>query len=190
MTKVDYADLRKRLGLPEDADEATIIKALAAKPIAVDPKTVTPATPTTPQTVPVATPTAIPEGSVVVDEATLTELREGVAQGVAVAARLAKQDRDEVINAAIGQGRFPVSRRDHYATAWDRDPDGTRHLLTASAADGGLAPGMVPVSAQEVGRAGDGDGDPSNVEREHQEFMARYFPNQTRRQPVRIRTEA
>jgi hypothetical protein len=49
---------------------------------------------------------------------------------------------------AMDEGRFAPSRREHYLQAWERDPEGTRHLLTAKAEDGGLAPNLVPVQAR------------------------------------------
>jgi hypothetical protein len=50
---------------------------------------------------------------------------------------------------------FGRARRDHYARMYDTDPEGTKHLLTASAEDGGLAPGAVP--RQEVGATSEAD---------------------------------
>lgn len=168
---VDAAVLRTRLGLADDADDAAILAALATAPAPA------------PETTPVVaaaetTPTTIPEGMALVDAETLATLRTGAQAGLDVAARQARDDRDRVIQAAIGEGRFPVSRRGHYEQAWDRDPEGTRTLLTASAAEGGLAPGLVPVGAREVGQSGDGEGQPAAIEAQHEEFMARQFPNE------------
>lgn len=58
------------------------------------------------------------------------------APGRLTAAQVAERDR--CIAAAIAEGRFGESRRATYEEAWARDPGGTRHLLTASAEDGGL----------------------------------------------------
>lgn len=136
-----------------------------------------------------------PEGMVLVDEQTFAEVQTGAREGAAVAARLAREDRDRAIVAAIGEGRIPVSRREHYETMWGRDPEGTRTLLTASVEAGGLAPGLVPVG-ETVGRVGDGDGDPSAAEADHDEFMARHFPQaharlsaRGERGRLRVRTE-
>ncbi len=185
VTSMDHAAaLRKVLGLSEDADDAAVTEALKTNPTVVAP--VEPVVPAAPQ---------IPEGMALVDQATLAEIRQNAEKGVQVAARLAREDRDKAILAAIGEGRFPVSRRSHYEQMWDRDVDGTRTLLTASAAEGGLAPGLVPVRASEVGRAGDGDGEHPNAEAEHQQLMAYIFPQDARRQAgdngrVRVRQEA
>lgn len=181
---VDTAVLRKRLGLAEDADDAAITEALAAEP--------TPA----PATEPAPAAPAIPEGMALVDQATLDTIRDGAQQGVAVAARLAKEDRDKVILAAIQAGKFPVSRKAHYETMWDRDQDGTRTLLTASVQDGGLAAGLVPAGAREVGNTTDPDNQSQAVEAQHDGFMAQHFPNEHARlrasvtSRTRVRQEA
>jgi hypothetical protein len=57
-----------------------------------------------------------------------------------------------VIAAALAEGRFAPARREHYERAWQADPEGTRHLLTASETDGGLAPNTIPVQARGVER--------------------------------------
>jgi hypothetical protein len=92
-----------------------------------------------------------------VDEAALAEIRRQAEEGAAVAARMRQQDRDQAIRAAIGEGRFSPARREHFERMWDRDPEGTRTLLTASADKGGLEPGLVPVGP-EIGASGDGEG--------------------------------
>lgn len=177
---VDAAVLRTRLGLAEDADEAAIQAALAAEP--EEPSGEEPQAP------------QIPDGMVLVDRETWDETRNGAQQGAAVAARLAEQDRDRIIQAAINDGKFPVSRRSHYEQAWQRDPDGTRTLLTASVEEGGLATGLVPVRQQELGGAGDGENHQGG-EAEHEAFMARHFPQAVARLRgtngrVRVRQEA
>lgn len=58
-----------------------------------------------------------------------------------------KQDRDRVIAAAIQDGKFAASRRSLYEQAWAKNPEATRHLLTAAANEGGLVAGLVPGTA-------------------------------------------
>jgi len=153
---IDLAALRTRLGLAEDADEAAINAALEAPQPDPEPDPAPDPQPD-PQPDPTPAPANVPEGMVLVDAEQFAAVRQGAEQGAEVAARLARQDRDDAIRAAIGEGRFSPSRREHYAQMWDRDPEGTRILLTASADQGGLAPGLVPVTA-EMGAAGDGEG--------------------------------
>lgn len=155
---VDKSALAKRLGLAEDADEAAISEVLGKEPEPV-----------------AASDSKVPEGMTLVDAETWERVKGGAEQGLAVAASLVKADRDTTITAAINDGRFPVGRRAHYEGMWDRDPEGTKKLLTASAEDGGLAKGLVPVTA-EIGRAGDGENDPTVEASQIAAFEARYFP--------------
>lgn len=183
MPDLDLAALRQAYNLPDDADEAAINEALAAGPPAPAADPETPAAP------------VVPEGMALVDEATLEELREGALAGVAARQAQQQAHRDAVITAAIRQGRIAVARREHYVQAWETDPEGTETLLTADVSAGGLAPGLVPVTAA-VGSDGDGDQPVAEVaDAEHDAYMARHFPqavaaNGRRAGRSRIRTEA
>ncbi len=83
-------------------------------------------------------PVAAAAGTVTVDQVTFDAMRADYeARQV--------EERDRTVEQAQAEGRFPAARRAHYLTAWENDPAGTRHLLTASPEDGGLAPGTVPI---------------------------------------------
>lgn len=114
----------------------TVTPVVEAEPVGV--LAPEPATAPTTVAVPVAASTAPPAGTVVVDEQRLAALE-------AAEATRREEDRNRVLASAMTEGRFAPSRHQHYLTAWQSDPDGTRVLLTASAADGGLAPNTVPV---------------------------------------------
>lgn len=179
---VDIAVLRTRLGLAEDADEAAVNAALAAE--------------SAPETEPVTASTPnVPEGMVLVDAETLATVRQGAEAGVQAATQLATEARDRAIQAAIDEGRFPVSRRGHYETMWERDPDGARTLCIASVEEGGLAPGLVPTGGRELGGSGEGD-EQGGSQAEHAAFMQQHFPQNTARLAarangrVRVRQEA
>jgi hypothetical protein len=189
-SEVDAAALRERLGLAADAEEAAIYEALGIEPEAEEVPAVAE---------PVAAAAApLPEGTVLIDAETLTALQAGVQTANELAAATARQDRDRVVQAAIEQGRIPVAARARFTERWDRDAEGTRVLLTASAADGGLAPGLVPVNRAEIGRVGDGENDPTADVTAHESFMAQHFPGNVQRlrarqdggSRVRIRQEA
>lgn len=122
--------LRERLGLADDADEETILTALddALNPSGGEQK----------EEVAAEAP-ALPEGTVAIDEATLAELRQQAAEGVAARAQQRAEARDRALDDAIRAGKFAPARRDHWAKAWDVDPDGARQALAS------LAPGLVPV---------------------------------------------
>jgi hypothetical protein len=184
MTDEQRRALARALGQPEDTTEARLHEVAAERATTTPPEA--PPDPTQPQqpqppapgeqpqappqdpatpdpNAPPQPPPAppqqqtVPEGMRLVDEATLTEIRQQAAEGAAVAARMARQDRDTIIRAAISAGKFSPARREHYERAWDRDPDGMRHVLTAKAEDGGLEEGLVPVGP-EIGASGDGEG--------------------------------
>ena len=128
--------MRQELGLPEDADEATIVAALS-EALAEQAEATTSHT----------TTAQAPEGMTLVDTAVLDELRSGARQGVEARQRQLTEDRDRTIEDAIRTGRTTPARREHWQNAWAADPEGTRQMLAS------LAPGLVPV--EELGNAGD-----------------------------------
>lgn len=88
----------------------------------------------------------IPEGMVLVDAATLAEMRTGVAAATSLVQRQEKQDRDEILDTAIRAGKFPKGRRTHYEALLSADPIGTKALIQT------LEAGIIPVA--EVGEQG------------------------------------
>jgi len=147
--------LRERLGLGADADEAAI---LAAVDEMVDKVTAPPATPE-----PVAA--AIPDGAVLVDSERLAQLERQAAEGVAARAQQRTEARDRALDDAVKAGKFPPARREHYAKAWDADPDGTKQLLAS------LADGLVPMA--DIGEPG---GEPSSDDDEFDRFFSTPVP--------------
>jgi hypothetical protein len=93
-------------------------------------------------------PPVTASSTVTVDRATWEETRRQAAEGSQAFARQAGEDRERVLNAAIEEGRIPPSRRAHWSGLMERDPEGTRTLLTAAEDKGGLAKGLVPVQAR------------------------------------------
>jgi hypothetical protein len=135
--------LRERLGiedaeLDEDALLAALDEALAER--ADNPDR------TGELAEPAAAVASLPPGTVAIDEATLAELREQAAQGVAARAQQVTEARDRALDDAVKAGKFPPARREHWATLWDADPDGTRQTLAA------LAEGTVPLA--DIGEPG------------------------------------
>jgi hypothetical protein len=185
-TEVDAAPLRERLGLAADAEDAAIYEALGIPEPSSDAAAVVEETQVAAAAAPAAP--AVPEGMALIDQDTLAELQAGVQVAREVAAGNARAARDQMVQQAIAQGRITAGSRARWTERYDRDPEGTTTLLTASAAEGGLAPGLIPVNRQEIGRAGDGEADPSVAEAGHDQFMARYFPTSGRRS--RIHQEA
>lgn len=96
--------------------------------------------PATPATAPVPQQVQVPEGMVLVDAATLEEMRTGIAASNALVKRTEKADRDAMLDGAIRAGKFPPARRAHYETLLLSDPLGGKAILAS------LAPGLVPVA--------------------------------------------
>lgn len=187
MTDEQRRALALRLGLAEDATEEAIFEAAAETPPPPDPAPdgePAPEGEPEPERQPVAA-SRPPAGAVMIDAEELAALRAGAQTAVTLAERQATELRDRTIAAAMSEGRFPPSRREHYETAWAADPEGTRHLLTAPEADGGLAPNTIPVAA----RGAEPAGEAAAIEEEHEAYMARHFPqaSQGRRHGGRIR---
>lgn len=138
---MDPAKLRDALGLAADASDVEVQAALAAAGMTAPAVTDTPAPP--------APTLTLPEGVVAIDAETLEGLKVAASAGVRADQRLAEQDRDNAISAAVQAGKIPPARRAHFEASWAADPEGTRATLES------LAPGLVPVQAS--GYLGDTD---------------------------------
>lgn len=123
---------------------------------------------------------SLPPGAVVIDAQELERLRAGTATAETLARQQAESDRDTVLAAALREGRFAPSRREHWLRAWQADPEGTRHLLTAGEEEGGLAPNSIPIAAR--GAAPADDTTNASADAQHDAFMARHFPQARRRE--------
>ena len=123
-------DMRRTLGIAEDADEATILAALTE---ALDERS----DPTT---------DTVPDGHVVIPAARLADLEAGAKAGVQAATTLREQERERFLN--DNRTKYAPANRDAWAKEYDRDPEGTRKHFE-SAAD------IIPLA--ELGQAGDTD---------------------------------
>lgn len=118
------AGLRDRLGIPDavDLDDEAIL----AK---VDEALAAPHTPDA----------GIPPGTVLLDEATLAELRADAQAGREARDEQIKAERERLVQAAIDDGRIAPARRDHWLASLKEDP-GSASVLAS------LAPGTVPLT--------------------------------------------
>lgn len=137
--------LRERLGLPEDADEATVLAAVdtAVTAVSDEDEEQTPAEPTLQQ----VAATAKRLGLVLVDGVAYAETVQAAAKGAQAWDRQQADHRNRLLDTAIGSGRIAPSQREHFAALLEADPVGTETLLAQ------LAPGIVPVN--ELGHAGE-----------------------------------
>lgn len=137
--------MRRTLGLPDGADEATIVQALGE---AMTER----ADPAAPQ---------LPEGTVVIEQATLNELQVAARRGVEAHDRQQREDRERLVDAAIRDGRIPPARREHWLAQLAADTGAADTLAS-------LAPGLIP-----VGRAiGSDDSAPPRDETAEQRIQA------------------
>jgi hypothetical protein len=84
------------------------------------------------------------EGRIVMDAEQYQRLMASAESVAARDKRDTKAEDERTVQAAIGQGRIPPSRKEHYLKAMEADREGTRKLLTASVEEGGLAPDWFP----------------------------------------------
>jgi hypothetical protein len=73
------------------------------------------------------------------DRQTFDELKAGAQAGLRLEQSNAKQTREGIVAAAIGDGRIPPARKDHWLTALEADFEGNSAVLAS------LAPGLVPL---------------------------------------------
>ena len=99
--------MRADLGLAPDADETAIASAVAARP---------------------ATP-SLPDGIIAVDAARFDEIQAQAAAGARASEELRVTNRNRIVDQAISDGKIAASRRDHYITLMDADPEGTKGIL-------------------------------------------------------------
>lgn len=143
-TDVEFTDeqlttLRQRVGVPVDADADTILGALdealeerADSQVSAGP----------------------PDGMVLMDEAQHAQLLDDAAAGRAAREQQLADRREDLVAAAIQDGRIPVARREHWIQALAADPEGNEQVLES------LAPGLV--NTVEHGHASPESGDASD----------------------------
>jgi hypothetical protein len=121
---VDAVKMREALGLGPDATDAEVSEAFAAQAAA----SATP--PNTPD--PAATLTAIPPsagGAMLIDPENYKALVAMAAKGQTAFEQMQRNERDHVLNKAVTDGRFPVSRLSTYSAMWDKDPASTKAYI-------------------------------------------------------------
>jgi ATP-dependent protease ClpP protease subunit len=110
--------LRKQLGLPDDADEATV---LAANAEALAERADPPAEP--------AAEPVIPAGMQLVSDTLLNELKAGAQAGIAARQKQQAEERDAAIAKAFSDGKISADSRADWAKAWDLRPEQTAKEL-------------------------------------------------------------
>ncbi|MGH6692652.1 MAG: hypothetical protein ACREF4_18440, partial [Gammaproteobacteria bacterium] len=125
LTDEQVASLRAAAGLPEtETDLGKIFAAVQAK---LGPAPPAPAGDAPPQPTPelIAAGAKPGSGVVVIDASQWEEVQQSRTRFEKLNGKLQARERDDVIEAAVRAGKFPPARREHWAAAWDKDPDGT-----------------------------------------------------------------
>jgi len=156
-TDEQLTTMRQELGLAEDADEATIVAAVSealseradapAAPTAGPAPT--PAAPAAPAAAPAAQPSATTPGTMIIDSSAWEAQQERIKRLEAADVKRRRDERDQVVDQAVTDGKFRADRKDHWKRLWDADPEGTRQVID------GLTKGVIPVD--ELGHATDDD---------------------------------
>ncbi|MEU4779255.1 head maturation protease, ClpP-related [Micromonospora sp. NPDC023633] len=173
--RMDPAKIREALGLAPGASDDEVRAALGSAGLVQNTQPTGPAPAPTPQPAPTPTPGSpapspdgpAPQpssprptaaGTMVIDQAAWDAQQEAIRRLEAADARRRRDERDQVINQAVQDGKFPPARKDHWVRLWDADPEGTRTVID------GLARNVMPVAA--LGYAGDGADADADFERE------------------------
>jgi Mu-like prophage I protein len=155
-------NVAEALGIDANADEATIAAKLAEaglrlaeKPAAVEVEVVAEEAPA----VPVAAAAPVVAGLMQIDPTQYAELVAAAQAGQRAEARQIADDDDRTVMAAIGQGKIPPARKDHFLGLMKADREGTKQVLAS------LAAGLIPLKETGhqgvAGMVGSEDGAPS-----------------------------
>lgn len=160
-TTMDISAMRASYGLPEDADEAAVLAAIAADPTKLSAEPAKPA------------PTAaklgdVPDGFVLVDKATLDTIQAGAAAGTALAVKAADADRDKELDDAIEAGKFAAGSRQSFVDLWALNAEKARAIIA------GMPEGLIPVS--QIARATGGDDSVENEDALVARIEDTFFP--------------
>lgn len=132
-TDEQTGELREALSLSEDATDQEIFDAVLERL-------------TAPEEAPAAaSAAALPEGVVAIEASVLNDLRTNAARGAQARAQQEQDARENLVNAAVQDGRIAPARKDHWLNALKADHEGAAASLAS------LAPGLIPVT--EIGHA-------------------------------------
>jgi len=95
------------------------------------------------------TVTAAASDTVLVDREAFTEIQNGYRELAAFKARKDREDREQLVDDAIKAGKFAASRRDHFLSLLELDPEGTAATIAE------LEENVIPVA--ELGFDAGGD---------------------------------
>lgn len=162
---MDPKEIRKQLGLAEDASDADVHAALVSKAfptVATTTEVTAPATLTlvptpiveapaatevTAPVIPAAVAASVPAGMVLVDEQTLKAIQENSSVAASFVQKQQEREQDNLVTAAMSDGRIAPASKDHWRNMLKSDPN-------AAAVLAALTPGLVPVEMRGHGGGG------------------------------------
>lgn len=162
---MDPKEVRKQLGLAEDASEDQVTQALLVKAGLVQetppeepaaPVVELPVAPVIPAPVAVEEPAAVaaaltlPPGTVLVEKDAWAAVQEGAKTATELKAKQDKAERNSLVSAAIAEGRIPPARKEHWEKYLESDPEGGAATLAA------LEPNIVPLRERGHGQTAEG----------------------------------
>jgi hypothetical protein len=162
---LDPKEIRKSVGLAEDASDEELQARLAelqAKADEPEPEPVEEPEEPEVEEPEAAKPEPVAAGTRTLDDDTYQRLMRGAETAEKMAAEQAKTDRDSTIAAAVQEGKFAPSRKDHWTKLWDADPEGTKATIAQ------LSAGVIPVGERGTSKPGEataeagGDAYPTN----------------------------
>lgn len=158
--QMDPKEIRTRLGLAEDATDADVQETLRtlnaaagveptvevpAAPVVTEPaaaavtEPAAPAAPVTEVTAPAAVAASgLPDGMVAIDRETLAMLQASGKETSEFISKQRERDREQLVSAAIGDGRIAPKSKDHWLEYLKTDPTGAETLAS-------LQKGLIPV---------------------------------------------
>jgi len=142
------AVIRRRLG-KSDGEPVSADEIAAAMDVPRAPVAASAGGPADDGTVTVPT---IADGTYLVDGDILKRYQERALAGDRAVRAMHVGERDQILAAAVHDGKFPQARKEYFERLWDKDPDGTRSLVKS------LASGLVPMDP--VGSNGEFATDP------------------------------
>lgn len=132
-TGMDPAKIREALGLPADASDDEVGKAVAAAfPVAEPPPLFDVGAPA-----PVAAKQQ--PGTIVLASSVWDETQKTIKTLTDFVNQTKRSERDSVIAQAVVAGKFTPAQKPHFSKLWDADPDGTRALIDTLMPNSALA---------------------------------------------------
>jgi hypothetical protein len=171
---MDPKKIREALGLPEDASDEQVQKALVQAGLVAETSTPEPEPEPAPEPEPTPEPepeteqpealrvaaSNLPPGVVLVDEETWKRTQVGLARVDQIVAQNDESKREALVSAAIADGRIPPARKDHWLSYLKADMTGGEQVLAS------LTANIIPLEERGHGRTDEGGENQQRVEAE------------------------